>query len=180
MDMITLQTKEQLDIFMNPQRQRLLRIMDRSAAPRTPKDLSLELGVSPSSVQHHLKKLESIGLVCLDHTADIHGITARYYAAVKAIIHIGAEEDDSLSDARGLALKMVVEGVLDDAVTDLLGPASGGHTGDVVTGVAHISPEQRAELQKMIRRFIEENSIPSDGTEPWEFALTYHRAEDRK
>lgn len=37
------------------------------------------MDISPSSVQHHIKKLISLDLLELDHTELIQGITARYY-----------------------------------------------------------------------------------------------------
>ncbi len=61
MDHIKLSTKKELEIYMNPVRQNLLRLLERSKLPMTPKQLSLKLDISPSSVQHHIKKLESLG-----------------------------------------------------------------------------------------------------------------------
>ena len=60
-------TREQLDVYMNPQRQRLLHEMQVLARPATCKQLADAMGISASSVTHHMKKLESLGLVELDH-----------------------------------------------------------------------------------------------------------------
>lgn len=56
MEKITLSTKKELEIYMNPVRQKLLRLLGRSKIPMTPKQLSEKLEISPSSVQHHIKK----------------------------------------------------------------------------------------------------------------------------
>lgn len=180
MDIVTLKTKEQLDIFINPQRQKLLKILEKSTAPRTPKDLSLELGISPSSVQHHLKKLESIGIVRVDHTASVRGIAAKYYTATRVTVHIGAERDDSLSGNRAALLKMLVANVLDDTVHDFLSHASAERSGDVLTGVIHLPAGRKAELEDIIRRFLEKYAAPCECSEPWEYALVYHYTENQK
>jgi len=177
-DVITLQTKEQLDIFMNPQRQRLLRILEQSGEARTPKDLSVMLGISPSSVQHHLKKLESIGLVRVDHTANIRGILAKYYAAARITVHIGAEHGDDLSNERSALIKMFVAEVLDHTVEDTMTHVPAGENGDVHTGTVFLPADRKAELENMILAFLQQNAAPAENTEPWEYALIYHRVEN--
>ena len=180
MDVITLQTKEQLDIFMNPQRQKLLRIMELSAGARTPKDLSVELGVSPSSVQHHLKKLLSIGLVRLDHTASVHGIVASYYIVNRVTVRIGAQGNGALTTERTALLKMLVAEVVEGAVEDFVRPGPAGCRGDIAPGVVYLSEERKAELERLIRRFLEDNAMPFEGAEPWEYAIVYHCAQKKK
>ena len=64
---------------MNPQRQRLIHLMQVYGEAMTPKQLSNELGISASAVTAHIKKLESLGLIKLDYTKKINGITAKYY-----------------------------------------------------------------------------------------------------
>ena len=63
---------------MNPQRQRLIKAMEVNGAPITPKQLSNLLKISASSVSLHIRKLEELGLVELDHTESLHGIQAKY------------------------------------------------------------------------------------------------------
>ena len=48
-------TREQLDVYMNPQRQRLLHEMQVLARPATCKQLADAMGISASSVTHHMK-----------------------------------------------------------------------------------------------------------------------------
>ena len=66
-NMITLVTRKQMDIYMNPQRQRLLKAMEVSGVPMTPKQLSNVLKISASSVSLHIRKLEELGLPLLFH-----------------------------------------------------------------------------------------------------------------
>ena len=89
MDTIVLQGKKELDVFINPQRQRLLRCMNLAGEPLTPKQIADRMELSPSSVQHHVQKLLALGLVELHHTETIHGITARYYRVAAKTVRIG-------------------------------------------------------------------------------------------
>ena len=96
---IILDTPEKNKIYMNPQRQRLIRLMQVSGEAMTPKQLSNELGISPSAVTAHIKKLESLGLIKLDHTKKINGITAKYYALedVSISLKFNQQKDASVS-----------------------------------------------------------------------------------
>ena len=84
---IDITTKKQMDIYMNPQRQRLLKEMSIYGKPITPKQLSNILNISPSSVTYHLKKLQELGIVELDHTEMVHGICAKYYKKLPHIFY---------------------------------------------------------------------------------------------
>ena len=93
-------TREQLDVYMNPQRQRLLHEMQVLAQPATCKQLADAMGISASSVTHHMKKLESLGLVELDHTEVIRGITARYWRAVPTDVSLRVNEGGDLQEEK--------------------------------------------------------------------------------
>lgn len=97
---INITTREELNIYMNVQRQRLLKVMEISAVPMTPKQLSLKLELSPSSVTYHLKKLQSIGLVELDHTEIIHGIEAKFYKKIPATVNLKGDLRDDLYEEK--------------------------------------------------------------------------------
>ena len=98
--MITLATRKQMDIYMNPQRQRLLKALEVSGKPMTPKQLSNVLKISASSVSLHIRKLVELGLLELDHTESIHGIQAKYYKKLPVSVSIGGNLDDDLKEER--------------------------------------------------------------------------------
>jgi hypothetical protein len=52
MKKVVLTTKEELNIYMSPTRQQLLRLLNVANTPMTPKMLSDKLQISASSVQH--------------------------------------------------------------------------------------------------------------------------------
>jgi predicted transcriptional regulator len=105
MKTIKLKTKEELNIYMNPVRQQLLRQLNISGIPMTPKMLTNHLQISASSVQHHIKKLVSLGLIELDHTELIKGITARFYVPTQVTVQIGLDKTDDLNRQREVLMQ---------------------------------------------------------------------------
>ena len=140
--MITLATRKQMDIYMNPQRQRLLKALEVSGKPMTPKQLSNVLKISASSVSLHIRKLEELGLLELDHTESIHGIQAKYYKKLPVSVSIGGNLDDDLREER-FYLSDYIMTELWNGFKDRLKRAKDKSdvmtTGDFTNGVVHLS-----------------------------------------
>lgn len=187
MDKVKLSTKKELEIYMNPVRQNLLRILERSKLPMTPKQLSLKLDISPSSVQHHIKKLESLGVIKLDHTEVINGITARYYSPTYVNVQIGLDHPDDTHMQKEILVQEQIAKTYDGFLTqkkkfiehyndeDL---ESRWGLGDILTGVIHLEPEEGKELLKLIMDFLDAHAVPSAKKSPWEYALILYNAEE--
>ncbi|MGF7048706.1 uncharacterized protein YdiU (UPF0061 family) [Paenibacillus sp. DS2015] len=62
--------------------------------PATVKEIADLMGEVPAKVYYHAKKLISIGLLTLDHTRQINGITAKYYLPFQGNISIKRSEID--------------------------------------------------------------------------------------
>ena len=177
---ITIQTKEELDIYMNPQRQRILKCMELKAIPMTPKQISDELGISSSSVTFHIKKLLEIGVVELDHTEMIRGILAKYYRRIPVQINLRYGDADDLQWEKGILLDYIMvdvwEGFKKHLKTSTGEPDD--QRGDVANGVAYLSPKEASELMKYIYNFLKEHGEYKEGAVPWEIALmAYPRRE---
>jgi predicted ArsR family transcriptional regulator len=67
--------------------------------------LADKMEISASSVQHHIGKLLSLGLLELHHTKQINGITARFYKLTYALVQIGLERDDPMASQREVYLQ---------------------------------------------------------------------------
>jgi len=183
MDTIVLSGKRELDIYMNPQRQNLIRCMQISGAPMTPKQISARLGISASSVQHHLGQLMELGLVELDHTEQIHGITASYYRVLPKNIQIGSLVDDELKHQRLALMQASLSSIFSGFATycaehseATLGPEQHG---DMLTGITHLSPAEATELYGLIRAFLDAHEEGAEGTVPWEYALIAYPAAEK-
>ena len=154
--------------------------------PVTPKQLSEKLGISASSVQHHLKKLMELGIVELHHTQSIHGITARYYAAPPCTVSIGCLEQDGCADQRIALMQNAIGEVfqgfsshLQKGLTHPLPPdASSGTHGDVTWGVVRLTQAEAVSLFALIRRFLDEHEQPQTEGNPWEYALIAYPVEE--
>lgn len=181
---IRLATREELNIYMSPVRQELLRTLRLSDGPMTPKALADKLKISPSSVQHHLKKLLSLGVVEVDHQSVINGITATYYRETRAMVQIGLERGDDLREER----EAVVTAMVDRALRGLLERTrtvppelpmeERMKYATLMNGIAHLSPKERAELTVLIDKFLLAHDAPApDRSERWEYVLLAYRPE---
>lgn len=178
---IRLETKEQLNIFVNVTRQRLLRALSIEGRPLTANDLSKQLGISPSSVQHHIRKLLQLGVIAVDHTATVNGIKATYYVPVQATVqffspNVQADEqravtmslvNNVLTGFMSCAERRIENGVSYESMRDY---------GDVMTGFMHLSEDDRKELFSMIDGYLRDHETPRDGTSTWEYALVLYDA----
>ena len=175
MDTIILSGKRELDIYMNPQRQNLIRCMQIAGVPMTPKQLSSSLGVSPSSVQHHIRQLVELGLVELDHTELIHGITASYYRILPKTVQIGSLVNDENKNQRLALLQTEITRVFSGytAYCEANSETTIGREqyGDMLSGITHLAPAEATELYDIIRDYLAAHETRGEHTTPWEYAL---------
>jgi len=175
MNTIVLTGKKDLDIYINPQRQRILRLMTLLGRPVTPKKVADEMGISASSAQYHIKKLASLGVVAFSHTKRINGITARYYRVVPCTVSLGFLQADENNTQR-LALMQsgvteVFNGFADYLKRTKSAPPPQEMLGDVLWGITCLKPEEAAELTEHIHRFLQAHEPPESEGDPWEYAL---------
>ena len=195
---IILDTTEKNKIYMNPQRQRLIRLMQISGEAMTPKQLSKELGISPSAATAHIKKLESLGVLRLDHTKKINGITAKYYALedVNISLKTNEQQDDSVVNEQEVFLNYMMnenwQGFLEykrdlwargeknteKKTTEEKPEASNENTdvpapvtGDVISSVAFLTDEDAADLKNYIVGFLAAHADKQPNTKPWSTTL---------
>ncbi len=175
MKTIRLSGKRELDIYVNPQRQRLLRLMTVVGRPITPKELSDRMGISASSVQYHLKKLEELGVVALSHTERIRGITARYYVAPPVTVSLGILTPDGNNPQRIAMMQSGVNGVFNGFLRYYSQaseePAPADPLGDVMWGVMRLGEAEARELSQVVRRYLDGHQATGEGRAPWEYAL---------
>jgi DNA-binding transcriptional ArsR family regulator len=181
MDTIYLSGKKELDIYINPQRQELLRRMKISGIPMTPKQLADQMGISASAIQYHIKKLIELGIVALNHTEHIHGILASYYEVLPKTVSIGCQLDD-VNDVQRIALMQnllnsVFSGFIKHYETIDMRISREAQHGDFLTGVLRLGKQESKELYEIIRKFIDEHELTvNENTVPWEYALIAYPA----
>lgn len=183
MEVVDLNTREKQNAFMNPARQDILRLLQLAGRPMTPKELSDKMGISASSVTFHIKKLVELGVVALDHTEKIRGITARYYRSLNVSVRLGLLAPGGDDAAQELFLQRTVEQVLAGvqglkrvaeekglAEEDVMG------LGDMHSGVVYLTRKEAIELQRWMMEFLSERETPRPGTQAYEYVLMAYNA----
>ncbi len=182
---IVLKTDKDLKILMSPVRQKLIRVMRNEGKPVTAKFVADKLEISPSSAQHHIKRLEQVGIIEFDHNEIINGITARYLRVTEKTVSIGQDIDDDLTAERDILARNVLSSVYDsykrliDENRYLLSEEykKGNKFADQLTGVVHLSIEEANELFYIIDDFLKKHSKASGNSHPYEYALVAYRAD---
>lgn len=179
---IKIETKKDLDIYMNPQRQRLLKCMELLGKPVTPKQLSEKLDISASSVTLHLKKLMTLGLVELDHTEMIHGICARFYKKIPVQVQLYGGKKDALQPEKELLLDYMMTDTWNGFRTYLAHAEDSDNdhkeTGDLINGILYLNDHDVQELKQFLQEFQEKHSQPKDGASAWESAHIFYPREN--
>lgn len=173
---IALTTREQIDIYMNPQRQRILKVMDLYAVPVTSKQISLKLGISSAAVTHHLKKLEELGVVALDHTAMVHGIQAKYYVHVPVNVNFGSDKHDDIEVEKGVLSDYLINETwkgFKQHLSLVKDKNNSCQMGDASCGIVYLTKEDAMELKSIIQEFYKKHAAPGPDTTPWETAVVF-------
>ncbi len=184
MQTIVLTGKKELDIYMNPQRQNILRCMQIHGEPMTAKQIADQIGISASSVQHHIRLLRELGIVESSHTELIHGITATYFRVLPVNVRIGSFIGDEHANKR-IAL---MQGNLNSAFTgflDYCAASSDAETsdqqfGDMLHGITHLRQDEAKQLYQIITDFLQTHETPAEQTSAWEYALIAYPVEEEK
>ncbi|WP_312810902.1 helix-turn-helix domain-containing protein [Sedimentibacter sp.] len=182
---IVLKTDKDLKILMSPVRQKIIRVMRNEGKPVTAKFVADKLEISPSSAQHHIKKLEQVGIIEFDHNEIINGITARYLRITEKTVSIGQDINDDLTAERDILARNVLSTVynsykkLIDENRHLLSEEykKGNKFADQLTGIVHLSTEEANELFDIIDDFLKKHSKASENSHPYEYALVAYRAD---
>lgn len=181
MDTIELSGKKELDIYINPQRQKLLRCMQIAGVPMTAKQIADKIGISASSIQHHIRLLAELGIVEQSHIEQIHGIKATYYRVLQKTVRIGSLNHDENGNQRialmQADLTRTFSGFLEYCEKETEKSASNDQFGDMLSGIIHLSKPEAKELYAMIRTFLHEHEKSGDGGDAWEYAIIAYPVE---
>lgn len=89
-----LRTKEEIKIFTDPYRMRIIKAYGSSKVPLTVTQVAHSINEVPAKVHYHLMKLLSINILELDHIQVIKGINAKYYRLVTDEFKIEVDRSD--------------------------------------------------------------------------------------
>lgn len=178
--MICLSSEKELRIYMHPLRQKVLRTLALHGRPMTAKQLADALAITPSSAKHHLVQLQSIGLVGVHHTQQIHGITAVFYTALPVTVQLGLGGDEA-----GQGSRLLMENTQAQIFRDFYATCrqcqvqwpQDAFVGDMFTGVVFLTQQQADALYRQLRSFLQANQVRRPDTLPFEYSLIAYNPE---
>lgn len=183
MKIVELSGEKELRIFSLPLRQRILREMSRSGVPVTAKEIADRLGIAPSSAQHHMKKLASIGLLEQDRTELIHGIQAKYMRLADVTVRIGQQYAGDLSSSRDAVTRRLLLDTFDGylktvekaRIQGLSEQPGAENYADLLSAVVHLTDEQAKSLRSLVSDFLKTCCRAGENTHPWDMAFLFYR-----
>jgi|GEM_PF-696491 len=81
-------------ILFDPLRQKITAVLRASDQAMTVQEIAKQLDIPHSKIHYHMKKLEEIEAVAIDHTEVIKGITAKYYRINYEDINFTPSQED--------------------------------------------------------------------------------------
>ena len=177
-----LESTDTLDELMHRVRGPLLR---RLRVPHSAAELAAELDVPVTRLYHHLKVLESAGLIEVVATRRVGAALERRYRAVARSFHVGPDAVESPRDlARSLA--SVLDSTRADLVAAVENGAVEGEAGDEVAIWSlrlRLGPSDRVELVERMHTLFEEfrdrSTHTGDTGDFAVFALAFPNDEER-
>ena len=175
-DVVELDSTDPLDELVHRVRGPLLR---RLRTPHSAAELAAELDVPVTRLYHHLKVLESAGLIEVVATRRVGAALESRYRAVARSFQVGP---DAVRDTTDLARSLAA--VLDSTRGDLLGAVENGIAEDVAIWSLRLrlAEADRIELTERLDELFtevrERSDDDSDAEDSRVFALTFPLAED--
>jgi len=180
---LVLCTDTELKIFSDPLRQRILWKLAERNTPMTAKMVADALGIAPSSAGHHLRRLESIGVVEIDHRETVRGIVATFYRMSDRPVSVKLDEPAHMSAQQLILennLRLVEEGFWRHAENLRAKTPRGGTMEDLpeswglgcTIDMLHLTDAELKEWNEMVRGFLKAH----DGAHAAPCARPYHCA----
>lgn len=163
-----IQTDEEIKIFADPYRMRIMEVFIEHKEPMTVKEVADHMGEVPAKIHYHVKKLISIDILELDHVEVIHGINAKYYKMVHESFSFKVNKEDSLG-MKTLQLQGISKVVLNKIETfkkDFFerreqiqsGEEDIDNDGFVTSGRIYLNETEYEEFEQMVLGFIKKHN----------------------
>lgn len=163
---LTLHTEEEIKIFTNPYRVRIVNAFGASKVPLTVTQVANAMDEVPAKVHYHLKKLLSINVLELDHIEVIKGINAKYYCltADKFRLSVDPKKDEkNLKQYQKIVdyINSEIDHFRKDIKEIYNIDSSGQAKGIFGRKELYLSDDEFMKLQDYINEFVKEHVIKS-------------------
>ena len=149
--------------------------MQICGVPMTAKQIADQIGISASSVQHHIRLLVTLGIVEPSHTEQIHGITATYFRVLPKTVRIGSLMADEYSNQRVALMQAnltrTFSGFLEYCSGTSETTIGDQQFGDLLSGITHLRQDEAKALYSMIADFLQAHEEAKENNSAWEYAL---------
>lgn len=98
MSQLLLNKADDIEMFLDPFRMKIMRILKEKHEPMTVKEIGEKMGEVPAKVYYHVKKLEAIGVLYIKYTRQINGIVAKYYDFTTDHVALSVPEGEGNTD----------------------------------------------------------------------------------
>jgi DNA-binding transcriptional ArsR family regulator len=149
-------------------------LLRRLRSPHSAAELAAELDVPVTRLYHHLKVLESAGLIEVVATRRVGAALERRYRSVARSFRVGP---DAVRDTQDLARSLA--SVLDSTRADLVGAVESGGAEDVAVWSLRLRLEERdrvelvERLDALLAEFRERSTDATDTAESAMFAISF-------
>jgi len=161
-------TDEEIKIFSDPYRMRIIETFMGTEEPLTTKKVADSMGEVPAKVHYHVQKLLKIKIIELDHIEVINGINAKYYKLVNDSFSIEMKKDGSLTSKMNRISKVqnILINHIDAYKKDVLRATEGfsNITDDIAFGGMfyrkdlYLNEEDAQKVQKIVNDLIDKYS----------------------
>ncbi len=107
-------TEEELKVFNDPYRMKIIRVFQRSETPLTVKGCADILGEVPAKVHYHVQKMLKVNFLELDHIEVVNGINAKYYRLPHKQFTISLKDDETDLLKRIPQVHSIIHNMLED------------------------------------------------------------------
>jgi len=160
----TLTTLEEIKAFSDPYRMQILSCIKSLGNSSTVKQIADKMGETPAKIHYHVKKLEKVGILCLDHTEEVNGIIAKYYRITAHKFEIKREGiDPAIQKAFLNETQRMISAMYERSKQTIIEQLekegnSSSQFGDIGMTDVYFTESEAQELKDMIHRFYEEHS----------------------
>lgn len=186
-DTLVLSTEEEIKIFADPYRNRIIKAFLESSVPLTVTQVANIMGEVPANVHYHLKKLIKINILELDHIEVVKGINAKYYTLAYENFRLSTspeETNDLKAEKQHKRIKQLICSEIDEFRKEVQTMPKFDPNAEVSRGIfgkrdIYLSADEFQQLKDMITDFMAEKMIRDDSKNTYSMFLGAFIKEER-
>ncbi len=179
-------TEEELKVFNDPYRMKIIREFQRSETPLTVKGCADILGEVPAKVHYHVQKMLKVNFLELDHVEVVNGINAKYYKLPHKQFTISLKEDESDILKRMPQIHSILHNMLEDFKESFMKSSALAvesqkeDTSYIVANQLELTEEEFIEVREYITNLATKYNKKREDTFTYKFLVGLSKEESKK